>query len=644
MTSVCNAGDPSVNHLFIIDGNLSPSASHQYAGNTDNDHDRVEGIGSGSVLLYLLYSSTSGGCHSNDQHRAIFEAAVMSMGVCPESGGPVCMVGDMAEVEAVINNPHRIIFDNIGDGIINDGGGDMYDGGNRMSTSMCGEDMVIGSGETVTLNTDGYSSFTFSSLNISAGGMLTAVGSQPLVIDVEGDCWVAGSIDVSGGDGLAGEEQQSGGGGGAGGGALKITCAGALFMPETGVISSNGGDGGPSAGGTNQISRLGGAGVAGGSAGGSGGVRYSNGARPGLGGSGVGGGSGAPWLRDATGSPGGGGGGHGGPGQDGSCTTGGSCRVAGGTVYGDSTTFAGGSGGGGSAGGPGGGGSGGMVWITASRGDISGSIRAAGGSGGRDSSVSHGGNGGDGGTGRLLLRGVHRDNAVCSNTRGADTADLSASYHCTCTDHYALDWGGSGECVLNCGFCERHRTFERCDMCSGTPPTGGNCGWDYTTQVCVDTRDVEYDLANNGIAESCGAFVEQGHTTSGLHRIRPNGYSEPIIVYCDQVTDGGGWILALISKNGNLEGRESNWFPRAGQGSGGASDFPKELTMPPGSGNNLAVGPGRPFRYVAFLLRLLCMYRMKDMCGVTEGSSGHELEELRSGEHGIRLATPWSLI
>ena len=82
MTSVCAAGDPSVNHLFIIDGTLSPSASHTFSTNTDSDADSVSGIGAGSPVLYILYSSASGGCHSDAEHRAIFEAAVAAMHPC----------------------------------------------------------------------------------------------------------------------------------------------------------------------------------------------------------------------------------------------------------------------------------------------------------------------------------------------------------------------------------------------------------------------------------------------------------------------------------------------------------------------------------------------------------------------------------
>merc|ERR1719498_900488 len=107
MTSVCAAGDPSVNHLFIFDGTLSPSATHTYDTNTNSDNDSVSGIGAGSPVLYILYSSTSGGCHSDAQHRAIFEAAVATLLSCAESGQPQC-ISDASSIESMIVSPYSI--------------------------------------------------------------------------------------------------------------------------------------------------------------------------------------------------------------------------------------------------------------------------------------------------------------------------------------------------------------------------------------------------------------------------------------------------------------------------------------------------------------------------------------------------------
>ena len=90
MTSVCGAaGRPSVNHMFIINGAISPNAAHEVNPNTDSDGDFVSGIGPGSPVLYIMYSSTSGGCRSELEHRAIFVAAVMALSA-PDASAPNC--------------------------------------------------------------------------------------------------------------------------------------------------------------------------------------------------------------------------------------------------------------------------------------------------------------------------------------------------------------------------------------------------------------------------------------------------------------------------------------------------------------------------------------------------------------------------
>ena len=51
---VFNAGDPSINHLFIVEAN--EGLSHEFATNTDNDYHRVFGLENSDRLYYLLYS------------------------------------------------------------------------------------------------------------------------------------------------------------------------------------------------------------------------------------------------------------------------------------------------------------------------------------------------------------------------------------------------------------------------------------------------------------------------------------------------------------------------------------------------------------------------------------------------------------
>jgi hypothetical protein len=81
----CGAGDdPSVNHLTIVDtsaGRLTHSCDHTATAacsgsSSDIDDDAISGIAPGSLILYLLYSSEGGRCIKEDEHRAVFDAAV----------------------------------------------------------------------------------------------------------------------------------------------------------------------------------------------------------------------------------------------------------------------------------------------------------------------------------------------------------------------------------------------------------------------------------------------------------------------------------------------------------------------------------------------------------------------------------------
>jgi hypothetical protein len=79
VTSVCDAGSATVNHLFVMDTALSPGAAHTADQRTGRDDDEVTGIGAGSPFLYILYSSEDGLCMGSDAHQSLFADAVTEM-------------------------------------------------------------------------------------------------------------------------------------------------------------------------------------------------------------------------------------------------------------------------------------------------------------------------------------------------------------------------------------------------------------------------------------------------------------------------------------------------------------------------------------------------------------------------------------
>lgn len=248
----------------------------------------------------------------------------------------------------------------------------------------------VGAGEVLRFHTDGYDVFSFTNLSIAEGGTLTAIGSRPLIMQSEGDCVIDGTIDVSGGDGVPGQNLQASGGGGAGGGAVRISCA-RIRVSSTGRVLSNGGAGGHANVANAGFYRgTGGIGIAGGNDGGATG-------QPGFGvgedGLGPSGGTGGTQPDDETLPPGAGGGGYGSPGEMGRCDAlQGQCETVGGQAYGDAelTELLGGSGGGGGVNPPGqyegaaGGGSGGSIHLQANSIWLAGTLSAVGGLGGLD--------------------------------------------------------------------------------------------------------------------------------------------------------------------------------------------------------------------------------------------------------------------
>ena len=351
MTCNGNGNDASVNHLFVFDRTLSPNARHTYNPNTDSDDDTVSGIGPGSPFVYVLYASRRGAshCHSREEHEAMFQAVVDVL-QCSGGGENINDGGDGGDGRIKIDAPSLALLSTAS---ITPDPGSMPE-----LEPYIGDDLTITSGETVSFNTDGYTVFHFTNLNITGGGMLTGVGSRPLLIEVSGECLIGGTIQVSGGNGESGHDARASGGGGAGGGAVKLTCNGTMVVFESGRVLANGGDGACACGTDDSDIGTGGVAICGGYDGGAGTVYDVSGPVNGGNGFGPGAGLGGLWVADRQ-PPGGGGGGYGVAGHDAHCDAIAgdallSCYESGGTPYGDDELeeLLGGSGGGAGSDGP----------------------------------------------------------------------------------------------------------------------------------------------------------------------------------------------------------------------------------------------------------------------------------------------------
>ncbi len=75
---VCDAFDPSINHLIIIADD--PGASHSIATDTNDDFHEVTGLANTVRIYYLLFAGSSGYCYSDVEVEAVMQAFLTAIG------------------------------------------------------------------------------------------------------------------------------------------------------------------------------------------------------------------------------------------------------------------------------------------------------------------------------------------------------------------------------------------------------------------------------------------------------------------------------------------------------------------------------------------------------------------------------------
>ena len=204
----CAGSDPSVNHLIVVDsttGRPQHSCDYEQGGtctgsNSDLDDDILTGIGPGSPILYVLYSTEAGpssSCLKADKHRAIFDAAIR----CLRSNDPAAAhggqhAGTQPLVEVVVSmvaNRPEIVFGGTAGytGWKTGGSPEVVDGpgGGRWIQFSEGQSLQLGAGVQVSgsYTVDCRVHITSEARDVMAGGvlLLSSEDGNTLSIDSE---------------------------------------------------------------------------------------------------------------------------------------------------------------------------------------------------------------------------------------------------------------------------------------------------------------------------------------------------------------------------------------------------------------------------------------------------------------------------
>jgi hypothetical protein len=202
---VYNAGDPSINQIVIVPGD-GTGISQTFSGNTDDTLHTVTGLSSVSEVYYVLVASGGGGYIADADITNIANAFLVDI---PTGANP--------DINTILTNLNArnagaaIVFPGIGGQVpdvynfgmdggnsyISDGGDDMYDDGNYLSTDLAGT-VLYTDGVVTASDAEFGSGSRYFTAKYPGGFVLAAVDISINTFEINGDNGADGGGSVDG--------------------------------------------------------------------------------------------------------------------------------------------------------------------------------------------------------------------------------------------------------------------------------------------------------------------------------------------------------------------------------------------------------------------------------------------------------------